>query len=84
MPHKHLKSHSNIFFADIIKKAIVKRELIFTFFIFRPLGTAHIYLVVNTLDRNFCIGIRFYSATYYFQCNPLFSALLNIEMKEMV
>ena len=42
---------------------------------FSPLWTTHIKLYII---------IRFYSATYYFQSNPLLLSLLNIRLKEMV
>ena len=51
---------------------------------FSPLWTTHIYLVFTIFDIKLYISIRFYSATYYFQWNPLLLSLLNIRLKEMV
>ena len=51
---------------------------------FSPLWTTHIYLVFTIFDIKLYISIRFYSATYYFQSNPLLLSLLNIRLKEMV
>ena len=51
---------------------------------FSPLWTTHNYLVFTIFDIKLYISIRFYSATYYFQWNPLLLSLLNIRLKEMV
>ena len=51
---------------------------------FSQLWTTHIYLVFTMFDIKLYIIIRFYSATYYFQSNPLLLSLLNIRLKEMV